>query len=166
MLCGQGRLMNEKRIGRPSISEQIEIEKTLWPYFESRYKAQRVTDETRINVKTVRRYFRIWREKYVSVQGPEFFKNCRLSNGRTILELNQVIFKLEKRNDELNTVIESSLPIQDKRWTYAEYRKTQESLSKLYLQRNNLENMPTADVTLDAKAEELRKKIEVNHVRA
>jgi predicted transcriptional regulator len=158
--------MSEKRNGRPSMADQIEIEKTLWPYFESGYKAQRVADETGINVKTVRRYFRIWREKYIFVQGPEFFKKCRLSNGRTILELNEVISKLEKRSDELDVEIESLGSIQDKRWMYSEYRKTQESLSKLYLQRNNLENTATADVTLDAKVDELRKKMEVNHVAA
>jgi hypothetical protein len=158
--------MSEKRNGRPSIVDQIEIEKTLWPYFESEYKAQRAADETEINIKTVRRYFRIWREKYISVQGPEFFKNCRLSNGRTILELNEVISKLEKRSDELDVAIESLGSIQDKRWMYSEYRKMQESLSKLYVQRNNLENAPTADVTLDAKVAELRKKIEMEHVTA
>lgn len=158
--------MNEKRNGRPSITEQVEIEKTLWPYFESRYKAQRAADETGINIKTVRRYFGKWYERYISVQGPEFFKNCKLSNGRTILELNQVISNLEKRSNELDAAIESQGSLQDKRWIYSEYRKTQESLSKLYLQRNDLENTPTADVTLDAKVEELRKKMKVNQVEA
>lgn len=159
--------MFEKRNGRPSIAEQIEIESQLWPYFESGYKVQRAADETGINVKTVRRYFKKWYEKYKSVQGPEFFKNCRLSNGRTILELNKIIWKLEKQIEEIDMVKELSGSIQDKRWLYVEKRKTLESLSKLYMQRNNLENTPTADVTLNLEVDEIfRRRLETGNVTA
>lgn len=159
--------MFEKRNGRPTLAEQSEIEKQIWPYFEQGYKPDRVAFETGINVKTVRRYFRIWREKYISVQGPEFFKNCKLSNGRTILELNTGILKLEKRSSELNAEIESPGPIHDKRWMYAEYRKTQELISKLYLEKNALENTPTADVLVKTDVDEIfRKKMEANHAAA
>lgn len=151
--------------GRPSKAEQLAIEKKLWPYFEDGCKPGRAAYETGINVKTVRKYFRIWHAKYISAQGPEFFKNCRLSNGRTILELDTMIFKLEKRCDELEAAIGSLGPIQDKRWMYIEYRKIQELLSKLYVEMNNLENTSTADVTLKTDGDEiLKKKMEAEDV--
>ena len=149
--------MFEKRNGRPSIAEQIGIQKQLWPFFEQQYKTSRVASETGINVKTVRKYFRIWYSKFIFVQDQEFFKNCRISNGRTILELEDQLVKLEKRAGELEAAIESSGSIQEKRWMYSENRKTQELLSKLYVEKNHLESTATADVTLKKECNEILK---------
>ncbi len=159
--------MSEKRNGRPTLAEQSEIERQLWPYFEQRYKPDRVAYETGINVKTVRRYFRIWHEKYISVQGPEFFKNCRLSNGRTILELDNEILEMKKRSAELDVAIKSSGPIHKKRWLYSEYRKTKELILKLYLEKNNLECTPTTDTIVQTETDDLfKQKMGTDHVAA
>ena len=105
---------NHKR-GRPTRAGQVSLQKKLRPYFEQGMTATFTANVTRINVKTVCRYFNEWTEEITKFEEHEFMKRQINERIRNVLSydvlineqydlLNEIrleINKYKKKNDKV-----------------------------------------------------------------
>jgi len=146
--------------GRPTKGEQLNIERTLRPYFENSISATFTAFETGFDKKTVLKYFNQWKEEILESENPEFFKKCKEEKQRSLLTYEKQISSLVKDKKEIELLIEASrrasnLPYLEK--FYKLKLKITETIGKFVAVRINLVNAATADTVF-----ELEQKVEKN----
>jgi len=144
--------------GRPTKGEQLNIERTLRPYFENSISATFTAFETRFDKKTVLKYFNQWKEEILETENPDFFKKCKEEKQRCLLTYEKQISSLVTDKKEIELLIEASrrasnLPYLEK--FYKLKLKITETIGKFVAARINLVNAATADTVF-----ELEQKVE------
>ena len=151
---------NPRQAGRPSKAEQLVIKLKLLACFSEGYKPARAAREVEVNPKTARKYYRYLHNTIIENKETEFFNECRISKEEADLKISIIIDKLEQQEKtfatKINSLGQNLSP--ENQWMYTEYRKTQESIAKLELEKHNLKNSPTADLTLRKEANDILKK--------
>lgn len=145
--------------GRPNKAEQLDIEMKVFACFKDKCKPKSAVKHTRLNIKTIKKYYKIFYKKIIYIHESEYFRNCRISKENTIFDLKKRKLILEKISDKLELKIDSlgENLTPKMQWLFLEQRKTQEVIAKLSLEINNLENTPTADVTLNQETAKIFK---------
>ena len=146
--------------GRPTKGEQLNIERTLRPYFENSISATVTASETGFDIKTVLKYFNQWKNEILESENGEFFKRCKEEKQRCLLTYEKQISSLVTDKKEIELLIEASkktsnLPSLEK--FYKLKLKITETIGKFVAARINLVNAATADTVF-----ELEQKVEKN----
>ena len=97
--------MAVKNRGRPSRQEQVQIVRTLRPYFERGMNATFTAGITGINIKTVCNYFNGWYRQLMETQEQDFVKRQRQTKEHAILCLDYLINKQYELLDEIKNEI-------------------------------------------------------------
>lgn len=153
----------DNKIGRPSETEQLEIERKLRPYFEKSISSSVTSRETRINIKTVRKYFHEWYEEIKSSEHPDFIERSKIAKEQAILAYDDQLLILYKVQEDIEKQAEDSIkqssgiPKLD-RWLYKQRVEVSIAIVNLINFKTTLANTPTADITLAKKVQELLKK--------
>lgn len=132
----------KKLRGRPSLQQQVTIQKELRKYFDMGVSANfaiRATGHAKV---TVNAYFREWTEDLIDKT--DFITQQQEAKMRLIESLNQTIvvlneqqsFLLSKRTNKFNAALENSLT------------KVNHTLSKLHIDKATVLMTPTLDITL------------------
>jgi len=97
--------MSEENRGRPSKTEQIQIQNLLRPYFERNISATFTANSTDINIKTVCVYFNRWAEEIINSKKENRSERCRAERERTLLSYDNLISKEYSRLNETENKI-------------------------------------------------------------
>ena len=136
--------------GRPSKKEQLGIQNVLKPFFQRGVSANATAKETKLNIKTVRNYFREWEKDLV--EDTDFLERCKIEKERSVLSLDNEIISLDKLERELELLIKKF----KKAGNYMLFEKftkliikIKEQKWRLYSEKINLINTPTADTIVE-----------------
>ena len=156
----------DNKNGRPSEAEQLEIERKLRPYFEKLKPTSATSEETGLDIKTVRRYFHKWCEEIKSSEHTDFIERCKIAKERAILAHDNQLLILYKAQDHIEEQVENSIEQSGgipklERWLYKERIEISNAIIKLINLKTAFVNTPTADITLAKKVQELLKEYAV-----
>ena len=105
------RSIISRKHDRPSGFEQSQIQSELLPYFESDISAFQTANLTKINRKTVIKYFRKWSDDLIKIQEQDFFKRKIISKERLLISLDyrflQIRDLLEIVSKEIKNITKS-----------------------------------------------------------
>lgn len=143
--------------GRPTKGEQLNIERTLRPYFENSISATITASQTGFDIKTVLKYFNQWKNEILESENGEFFKRCKEEKERCLLTYEKRIFSLVKDENEIELLIDAAknsrnLPNLEK--LYKLKLKITETIGKFVAARLNLINAATADAVFEFETKE------------
>jgi len=109
--------------------------------------------ETRINVKTVKKYYKIWYDEITYSEHPDFIKRSKITISNANIALDNQLSKLYKlqaiHERQIEYIIKQNneMPDLDNN-IYKTGILLIEKISDLVLKKTNLTTTPTADVTL------------------
>lgn len=95
-------LVQRRSNGRPTKTEQLQIDDVLRPYFERNMSAKFTANSTGMNIKTVCIYFNRWAEEIINSKSEEHVRRWREERERTILSYDNLILEEYLRLDEIN----------------------------------------------------------------
>src|SRR5689334_12409129 len=138
----------KRRNGRPSKTEQLEIQGKLRPYFEKGISPFLTSKETGINTKTVNKYFDLWYEEIKNSQNDDFIERCKRAKEQAIVVCDEQLLQLHEMQNELKRHSEEMQKSKPERWMYKIRLDITNSIVNLVTLKTALANSPTADVTL------------------
>jgi hypothetical protein len=94
-----------KNRGRPIIQEQVQIERTLRPYFERNLSASFTARMTKYNVKTVCKYFDELADQIRESEEKDFVEREKKERERIRLSFDNIIFEEYELLDEIKKEI-------------------------------------------------------------
>jgi len=94
-----------KNRGRPIIQEQVQIERTLRPYFERNLSASFTARMTKYNVKTVCKYFDELADQRRESEEKDFVEREKKERERIRLSFDNIIFEEYELLDEIKKEI-------------------------------------------------------------
>ncbi len=96
---------NKHNRGRPTIQEQIDIDRKLRPYFTLGIGAPVVSVQTGMDVKTVRKRFKQWCREIVQSESKEFLERSKEAKERKIIAFDYLILSEQKQIDKVDEKI-------------------------------------------------------------
>lgn len=97
---------NEKHNrGRPTIQEQIDIDRKLRPYFTLGIGASVASVRTGMDVKTVRKRFKQWYREIVQSESKEFLERSKEAKERKIIAFDHLMLSEQKQIDKVDEKI-------------------------------------------------------------
>lgn len=139
---------NRNGNGRPSKSEQLEIERTLRPLFMRGLSAHAAANKTGHSINTVKKYYLKFYKEITDLEGQDFAQQCKDRKISACLGIDDQISKLEKIEQELE------LKSQNSGVQYIQIYKLRislaNSISDLRIKRLGIANSPTYDEMLAA----------------
>lgn len=88
--------------GRPTKKEQIDIEQKLREYFEKGISATTTSQLTKLNIKTVCKYFDNWTQQIRKINDVEFLKRIKTERENYLMVLDRQLLKLYDLQDEMD----------------------------------------------------------------
>ena len=95
--------------GRPNKAEQLQIERKLRPYFERMLSVSLASRETKININTVKKYYKVFSDEIKLTEHPDFIKKTKQYIQNCILAIDNQLSKLYKLQDKLEIQINSEI---------------------------------------------------------
>ncbi len=137
--------------GRPSKAQELEIERELRPFFTKLYSATFTAEKTKYNIKTVARYFAVFKKEILESETTEFIQRSRETKERGILAYDELIYSLYEDRKDIERLIVASEKIGDLQNITKLYRvklKINEDIGNFVSAKINLSNTATvADTT-------------------
>lgn len=137
--------------GRPTKEEQEAISKELQQYYEKGCSATFTSKETRINIKTVLKYFEEWDKELLESTDNDFLQRCKIEKERSVIALESEIESLKKEEEEVEQLKQASIKSGDvlKFERFSKLKlKIKELKAKLLSEKINLVNTPTMDTIM------------------
>ena len=133
--------------GRPTSFDQKKIAKILTPYYQRGVSASITARHTRLDVKTVRKYFREW-DSQIIIQD-DFLQRAKITKEKAIDALDDEILSLYNDEKEINLM--KKIARETGNVTLFEKMsrlklKISDQRVKIISSKTNLINTPTADV--------------------
>jgi len=128
----------------------LQIEKTLWPYFEKMLSSSIASKETGLNINTVKKYYRQFSDQIRSSLHPDFICNSKDTIQNCIIALDIQLSKLYTLQDKLEMQINNEIK-ENSTISPTLYKisiNLSEKISQLLLKKTDLSLSPTADITL------------------
>lgn len=138
--------------GRPTTRKQDRIKKKIQPYYDKGISASTVSKKTKLNIKTVLKYFSKWNKKLLESNESDFLKRAKIEKEKTIQSLDDEIISLDKDKKEVNVI--KNIAKQNGNVLHFEKLsrlklKIEEQKFKILAAKINLINTPTADTIVD-----------------
>jgi hypothetical protein len=136
------------RKGRPSKSEQLQIERRLQPLFVNGLSSYSAAIETGYSKNTVKKYYDKFFQETRDLESPEFDQACKDRKISTCLAIDMQITNMEKIQKELEQRPQTggTHDIQQ----YKVRISLAKSISDLHIKRLNIANSATSDEMLTA----------------
>ena len=133
--------------GRPSKTEELQIERTLRPFFAKSYLATFTAQKTEYNIKTVTRYFSKFKQELLESETPDFIQRCREEKERCLFAYDNLIDSLYEDQKDIEHLIEvvkqmGNLPQAEK--LYRLKMKIKQDIGNFVSAKINLTNTATA----------------------
>jgi hypothetical protein len=146
--------------GRPSINQQIEMEKKILPYFRNGISTTTTARELGLDVKTVRRYYKKFAKPKLSMMEEEFIEESKINVESSVCALDNLILEGRKSLEDLkNELGNKNINPKEKRDLRKELREIVKNIAHLITLKINLTNSPTADLSLNRMFRELMDKL-------
>lgn len=91
--------------GRPTKMGQLQIQRELRPYFEKGISASVAAEKTRIDKKTVNRYFDNWAEEMLEVEETKSFERQEMERVRIIASYDYLLLDAYRHFDDIDEQI-------------------------------------------------------------
>lgn len=138
---------NRNGKGRPSKSEQLEIERNLRTYFGRGKSTYQAAIKTGYSINTVKKYFSNFYKEVRDSEGPEFVQACKDRIVSACLAIDVQLSKMEEMQKELDQIPQAGT-------RYIQLYKLKislaNSISDLFIKKLNIANSPTFDEMLVA----------------
>jgi hypothetical protein len=95
--------------GRPSKTDEIQIELELRPYFVNSISSYTTAQKTGHDIKTVSRYFNKFKTEMFSSANQEFLERCREQRERSLLGYNDLLASVLQDKKNVEDLIELAL---------------------------------------------------------
>jgi hypothetical protein len=132
--------------GRPSKAEELEIERTLQPFFAKSYSASFASKKTGYNIKTVTKYYDRFKQEVLESETPDFVKRCKEEKERGLYAYDELIYSLYEDRKDIERLIDASEKIGDLNNVTKLYRiklKINEDIGNFVSAKTNLANTAT-----------------------
>lgn len=139
---------NGNKRGKPTKSEQLEIERRLRPLFMRGASTYYASNETGFSINTVKKYYSKFYKEIRDLEGPDFAHECKDRIVSACLGIDQQISKMEKMQKELE-IRSQNLGAQHIQ-IYKLRIILSDSISDLIMKRLGIANSPTYDEMLTA----------------
>lgn len=96
---------NAHERGRPSKAEELEIERTLRPFFTKSQSSTFTAQRTGYNIKTVIKYFSKFKQELLESETPDFIQRCREEKERSLFTYDDLIYSLYEDKEEIEHLI-------------------------------------------------------------
>jgi len=139
---------NAHNRGRPSKAEELEIERTLRPFFTKLYSATFTAKKTGYDIKTVAKYFVEFKKEILESETTEFVQRSRETKERGLLAYDELLYSLYNDKEEVEHLIVVAKKIGDFRTVEKWYRikmKINKDITEIITAKINLENTATVD---------------------
>ncbi len=146
--------------GRPSLNEQLEIQRALRPYFENSISAPMTAQKTGFDIKTVNKYFKEWYKEITESETPDFIVKCKEEKARSLVMLENQICSLDEDKKQIQKLIDVSKQTGNLEFLEKFFKiklKITETIGKFASARINLANATTADVVIEMSKKEMKK---------
>ena len=134
--------------GRPSKAEELEIERTLRPFFTRLYSATFTAKKTGYDIKTVAKYFAEFKKEILESETTEFVQRSRETKERDLRAFDEQLYSLYNDKEEVELLIDVAKKIADLRIVEKWYRikmKINKDITQVIAAKINLENTATVD---------------------
>jgi len=134
--------------GRPSSAQELEIERTLRPFFTKLYSATFTAKKTKYNIKTVAKYFAEFKKEILESETTEFVQRSRETKERGLLAYDELLYSLYNDKEEVEHLIDVAKKIADLRTAERWYKikmKINKDITEVIAAKINLENTATVD---------------------
>ena len=138
--------------GRPTKRKQDRIKKNLKPYYQKGTSASATSNETKLNIKTVLKYFKKWDKEILEYEDSDFLRRAKIAKEKTLQSFDYEIISLD--NDE--KVVSSARDIARKTGNIIHFEKLSrlklkiiDQKFKMLSSKINLINTPTADTIIE-----------------
>lgn len=138
---------------------QLEIQRTLRPYFEQGISVTLTAEKTGINIKTVYKYFDFWIQEINEQETNDFLIRQRNEKIRIIVSFDKLILEANKHFDDINDEI-NQLQKEEKavpRHLFSLKLDAMRYISYLIEKKGSFSMQPTMDEALEKKIDELIK---------
>jgi hypothetical protein len=136
--------------GRPSKVKQLYIERALRSCFERALSVAFASRETKTNINTVKKYYRVFSDEIKLSEQPDFIEKSKEFIQSCALAIDIQLSKLYKLQDKLEIQMNSEIK-QHGKITPALYKislNLSKNITDLLFRKTNLVISPTADITL------------------
>lgn len=144
-------LMQRRSNGRPTKTQQLQIQKELREYFERGMSAVFTSNKTGINIKTVCHYFNEWTVQLKQIEEKEFVIRQNREKERAIINLEYMVDKmyelLEQIDGEIKNYKKEKKPVPPH--LFSSKLQTLSNISSLTQSRMSIGIAPTIDFDID-----------------
>lgn len=98
-------IKSSRKVGRPTLHEQLEIQNLIKPYYEIGLSAEYTATQKRISIKTVQKYFRIWTEQLRENFEPNISERQKNAMAREIQSIDSIIYNLRAQLNRITKAI-------------------------------------------------------------
>lgn len=136
--------------GRPTKAEELEIERTLQPFFAKSYSATFTAQITGHNIKTVTKHYSKFKQEILESETPDFIQRCTEEKEKTLYAYDSLIHSLyddKKDVEHLIDVAKKTGNIAQAEKLYKLKLKIIEDIGDLVSAKINLTNTATAGDT-------------------
>jgi len=132
--------------GRPSKAQELEIERTLQPFFARAYSATFAAKKTDYNIKTVTKYYNKFKQDILESETTDFVKRCTEEKEKCLYAYDELIYSLYEDRKDIERLIDASEKIGDLQNVTKLYRtklKINEDIANFVSAKINLSNTAT-----------------------
>lgn len=148
--------MGAKNRGRPNRQKQIQIERTLRPYFERNYSATFTSKITNFDIKTVCKYFGEFGDQIREVEYKDFVEREKTERERIRLGFDNILFEqyklLEDVKNEVTKFKKENKPIP--RYLISSQMEILRTISSLTETKGSFGLQMSLDESIEKKIEE------------
>ena len=134
--------------GRPTLQEQNKIKEILQPFYEKGISASVTSKATKLNSKTVSKYFSEWDKNILESEDKDFLRRSKIAKERTLQSLDNEIISLDKYEKEVNSIkdiVRKTGDVLHFVKLYSLKLKISDQKFKMFSAKINLINTPTFD---------------------
>ena len=138
--------------GRPTKRRQDKIKKILQPYYQKGVSASAASKATKLNIKTVLKYFKKWDKNILELEEGNFLRRVKITKERTLESLDNEIISLDKQEKEINSIKDIARKTGNILHFEKLYRlklKISDQKFKILSAKINLVNTPTVDTIIE-----------------
>ncbi len=134
--------------GRPTLQEQNKIKEILQPFYEKGISASVTSKATKLNSKTVSKYFSEWDKNILESEDKDFLRRSKIAKERTLQSLDNEIISLDNYEKEINSIkdiVRKTGDVLHFVKLYSLKLKISDQKFKMFSAKINLINTPTFD---------------------
>ena len=99
--------------GRPTKHDRSKIKKSLQSYYQKGISASVTAKASKINYKTVLKYFAEWDKEILELEDKDFLRRTKITKEKTLQVLDDEMISLENHEKEVNTANQLAKKIGD-----------------------------------------------------